>query len=67
MKESYPIPSYYGFPYIPWFFQMYQVVKTFTEQGVERNIDVQGPLFSGNSTSGTLLEMFFIKSHVNGT
>ena len=42
MKESYPIPSYYGFPYIPWFFQMYQVVKTFTEQGVERIIDVAG-------------------------
>ena len=42
MKESYPIPSYYGFPYIPWLFQMYQVVKTFTEQGVERNIDVAG-------------------------
>ena len=26
-----------------------------------------GPLFSGNSTSGTLLEMFFIKGHANGT
>ena len=46
MKESYPIPSYYGFPYIPWFFQMYQVVKTFTEQGVERNIDVAGSTVS---------------------
>ena len=35
VKESYPIPSYYGFPYILWFFQMYQVVTTFTGQGVE--------------------------------
>ena len=40
MKESYPIHSYNGFQQIPWFFQMYQAVRIFTGQGVERNINV---------------------------
>ena len=59
--------SHNGFPHIPWFFQMYQVVKTFTGQGLKGSLMLQGPLFSGNSTIGTLLEMFFVKSHANGT